>query len=92
VKAFFYLLLRIVCYPALAVVLAAGLALIFVSLNGECPPIRGEIGVTCVTKFSQALADFGLLVGAFTLDKGFPIVLAIGGLIFLMRDTRRKRT
>jgi hypothetical protein len=92
VKAFFYLLLRIVCYPALAVVLAAGLALIFVSLNGECPPIIGEIGVTCVTKFSQTLADFGLLVGTFALDKGFPIVLAVGGLIFLMRDTRRKRT
>ena len=92
VKGFFYLLLRIVCYPALAIVLAAGLALIVVSYNGECPPIRGEIGVTCVSKLSQALADFGLLVGTFTLDKGFPIVLAVGGLIFLMRDTRRKRT
>jgi hypothetical protein len=92
VKGFFYLLLRIVCYPALAIVLAAGLALIVVSVNGQCPPISGEIGVTCVSKFSQALADFGLLVGTFTLDKGFPIVLAVGGLIFLMRDTRRKRT
>jgi hypothetical protein len=90
VKAFFYLLLRIVCYLAFAIVLAAGLALIFVSVNGQCPPISGEIGVTCVTKFSQALADFGLMVGAFTLDKGFPIVLAVGGLIFLMRDMRRK--
>ncbi len=38
-KPFFYLLLRIVCYPAIAVVLAAGLALIFVSFNGQCPPI-----------------------------------------------------
>jgi hypothetical protein len=92
VKGFFYLLLRIVCYPALAIVLAGGLALIVVSMNGQCPPISGEIGVTCVTKFSQALADFGLLVGTFTLDKGFPIILAIGGLVFLMRDTRRRRT
>jgi hypothetical protein len=89
-KAVFFLLLRIVCYPALAIVLAAGLALIFVSVNGQCPPISGEIGVTCVTKFSQLLADFGLLVGTFTLDKGFPIVLAVGGLVFLMRDARRR--
>jgi hypothetical protein len=90
-KPFVYLLLRIICYPALAIVLAAGLALIVVSFNGGCPPISGEIGVTCVSEFSQMLADFGLLVGTFTLDNGFPIVLAIGGLIFLMRDTRRKR-
>jgi len=91
VKGFFYLLLRIVCYPALVVVLAAGLALIFVSLNGQCPSIS-EIGVTCVTALSQYAADFGLGVVGFALNTGFPIVLALGGLIFLMRDTRRKRT
>jgi hypothetical protein len=90
-KAVFFLLLRIVCYPALAIVLAGGFALIFVSVNGQCPPIS-EIGVTCVTKFSQSLADFGLMVGGFTLDTGFPIVLAVGGLIFLMRDAWSKRT
>ena len=90
-KPFFYLLLRIVCYPALVVVLAAGLALIFVSINGQCPPIS-EIGVTCVTPLSQHAADFGLGIAGFALNTGFPIVLAVGGLIFLMRDTRRKRT
>jgi hypothetical protein len=91
VKGFFYLLLRVVCYPALVVVLAAGLALIFVSINGQCPPIS-EIGVTCVTSLSQYAADFGLGVAGFALNTGVPIVLAVGGLIFLMRDTRRKRT
>ena len=90
-KAVFYLLLRIVCYPALALVLAAGFALIFVSVNGQCPPIS-EIGVTCVTRFSQHAADFGLGVAGFALNTGFPIVLAVGGLIFLMRDAWRKRT
>jgi hypothetical protein len=89
-RPLFYLL-RIVCYPALAIVLAAGLALIFVSINGQCPPIS-EIGVTCVTPLSQHAADFGLGIAGFALNTGFPIVLAVGGLIFLMRDTRRKRT
>lgn len=87
----FFLLLRLICYPALAIALAALLALAVVSVNGQCPPMS-EIGVTCATKFSQALADFGLAVGEFTLDTGFPIVLAVGGLILLLRDLRHWRT
>ena len=85
-----FLVLRLICYPALAIVLAAGAALITVNVNGQCPPLT-EIGVTCATKFSQRLADFGLTVGVFTLDTGVPIVLAVGGLIFLLRDVRRSR-
>ena len=70
-KTVFFLLLRLICYPALAIVLAAGAALIVISVNGQCPPIN-EAGVTCATKFSQRLADFGLTVASFTLDTGFP--------------------
>jgi hypothetical protein len=88
-KTVFFLLLRLICYLTLAIVLAAGLGLIVVSVNGQCPPLS-ELGVTCITKFSQALADFGLMVGEFSLNTGFPIVLAVGGLIFLARDARRK--
>ena len=88
-KTVFFLLLRLICYPALAIVLAAGAALIVISVNGQCPPIN-EAGVTCATKFSQVLADFGLTVAAVALDTGVPVVLAVGGLIFLMRDVRRK--
>ena len=87
-RAAFFLLLRLICYVALAITLAAVLALLVISVNGQCPPIS-EIGVTCATRWSQALADFGLAVGEFTLDTGFPIVLAVGGLIFLGRDLRR---
>jgi hypothetical protein len=87
-KTVFFLLLRLICYPALALELAAALALTVVKVNGQCPPIS-EVGVACVTKFSQRLADFGLGVAGFALDTGVPIVLAVGGLIFLMRDVRR---
>ena len=89
-KTVFFLLLRLICCPTLAIVLAAGAALIVVKVNGQCPPLT-EIGVTCVTKFSQRIADFGLAVGVFTLDTGVPIVLAVGGLIFLLRDLRCRR-
>jgi hypothetical protein len=89
-KSVFFLLLRLICYPALAIVLAAGLALIVISVNGQCPPLS-DIGVTCAGRTSQKLADFGLMVLGFTLDTGFPIVLAVGGLIFMLRDARRRR-
>ncbi len=89
-KTVFFLLLRLICYPALAIVMVAGGALITVKVNGQCPPLT-EIGVTCATKFSQLLADFGLAVGVFTLDTGVPLVLAVGGLILLLRDVRRSR-
>jgi hypothetical protein len=89
-SAFFFLLLRLICYVTLAVVLAASVALIVISVNGQCPPIT-SIGVTCIGRNSQRLADFGLTVMGFTLDTGFPIVLAVGGVIFLMRDIRSRR-
>jgi hypothetical protein len=89
-KTVFFLLLRLICYLALAILVAAAFALLIISVNGQCPAMT-EIGVTCATSFSQALADFGLAVGVFALDTGVPIVLAVGGLIFLMRDLRRRR-
>ena len=86
-KTVFFLLLRLICYLALAIAVAAGVALLVVTVNGQCPPLS-EIGVTCATKFSQSLADFAFAVATFALDSGFSIVLAVGGLIFLMRDAR----
>ena len=89
-KTVFFLLLRLICYPALALAILASLALAIVSVNGQCPPMT-ELGVTCATKLSQGLADFSLAVLVTALDTGVPIVLAVGGLIFLMRDVRRWR-
>jgi hypothetical protein len=89
-KTVFFLLLRLICYPALVILLASAFALLVIRVNGQCPTLT-ELGVTCATSFSQALADFGLAVGVFSLDTGVPIVLAVGGLIFLMRDLRRRR-
>ena len=88
-KSIFFLLLRLICYLALALLVAGGVALLTVWVNGQCPPMS-ELGVTCATRFSQRLADFGLTVVAFALDTGVPIVLAAGGLIYLLRDLRRR--
>jgi hypothetical protein len=89
-RSAFFLLLRLVCYPALAVMLAAGAALGIVWVNGQCPPFD-EVGVTCATRFSQALADFGIAIALFSAITGLPVIPALGGAAFLVFDLRRKR-
>ena len=92
-KTVFFLLLRLICYPALLLLSAAAIALLIVSVNGQCPPMNdaavNDFNITCATKFSEGIANFGLTVAAVSLDSGVPIVLAVGGLIFLLRDLRR---
>lgn len=88
-KTAFFLLLRLICYLALVILAAAALSVLVIFVNGQCsPPI--DMAVVCATRFSQRLADFGLAVGVFTLDTGVPILLAVGGLIFLLRDLRHR--
>src|SRR5438552_18751908 len=89
-RSAFFLLLRLICYPALAVMLAAGVALAIVWVNGQCPPFD-EVGVTCATKFSQGLADFGLSVALFSPFSGLPAIPELGGAVFLLFDLRRQR-
>jgi len=89
-RSAFFLLLRLICYPALALMLAAGAALAIVWVNGQCPPLD-ELGVTCATRFSQWLADFGMAIAVYSAFTGIPVIPALGGAIFLVFDLRRKR-
>ena len=89
-RSAFFLLLRLICYPALAVMIAAGAALGIVWVNGQCPPFD-ELGVTCATRFSQTLADFGLAIALFSAVTGIPVIPALAGAAFLVFDLRRKR-
>ena len=88
-RSAFFLLLRLICYPALALMLAAGAALAIVWVNGQCPPLD-ELGVTCATRFSQRLADFGLAVAVFSALTGIPVIPALGGVVFMVIDLRRR--
>src|ERR1041384_2672587 len=89
-RSAFFLLLRLICYPALAVMRAPGTALAIVWVNGQCPPLD-EVGVTCATKFSQALADFGLAVALYSALTGIPAIPALVGAVLLAFDLRSKR-
>jgi hypothetical protein len=89
-KSAFFLLLRLICYAALAVAAVTLASWLFITVNGQCPPLS-FIGVTCKTQFSEGLADFVLTVADITLTTGVPALLALGGLIFLVRDATPRR-
>jgi hypothetical protein len=83
-----FLLLRLICYGALAVAALALFALILVLGSRQCPPLSMQ-GVTCATGFFQALADLVLAIADFSLSNALPIPAALGGLTFLVYDVRR---
>ena len=91
-KTVFFLLLRLICYPALAIVVAAGVALIVVSVNGQCPRITARSASPARQGFRRGSPTSASVLLSYTLDTGFPIVLAAGGLIFFLRDMRRRRS
>src|ERR1700724_2357050 len=84
------LLLKLVCYVALGLVLAGIAALVFVTKMGLCPRLD-EGAVECVSPFAESLGNFGLGVVLVTAFTGLPGLLAIAGLVILIRDLLRWR-
>ena len=79
------ILLRIACYAGLLLV-AAGFAALYVA-HGDCP--RLDTGaVICNTAAAQDLGNFALSVMLISFFTGVPLVLALGGLIYLFVDLR----
>ncbi len=79
-----FLILRIVCYLALVLVLSSIVALVVAMTFGECAQGSGG-GIDCTSSLAQGVVDaaFGmLLLSVFT---GFPALLALGGIFFLIR-------
>jgi hypothetical protein len=79
---FLFLALKLLCYIALAVVLAGIAATVFVSKMGGCPRFD-EGAVECVSPFYEQLGYFGLAVLLSSFLTGLP---AVAGLVFLIRD------
>lgn len=79
------ILLRLACYAGLLLV-AAGFAALYVA-QGDCP--RLDTGaVICNSAWSQDLGNFALSVMLISFFTGVPLVLALGGLIYLIIDLR----
>jgi hypothetical protein len=76
------LVVRLLCYLALAIVVAGILAAIVVAQTGGCPRFD-EGAVQCISPFYEQLGYFALAVLLSSFITGLP---AIAGVVFLIRD------
>lgn len=82
----YWIVLRSICYLGLLFVASGVGALALVHGLGGCPTLAtGETG--CTGPFYQAVYDWGVSVLVITAFKGLPGLLALGGLVFLVRDS-----
>lgn len=84
------LLLKAICYLALAFVGSGILALVFVSEMGGCPRLD-EGAVQCSSDFYYDVGMYGLSVAYLALFTGLPAILALAGAVLLVRDLLRWR-
>lgn len=87
VKKAFFILLRVLCYASLAVVVWAFVTVQWL-LGGDCPTIHTG-AVICNTPEAQETANTALGVILVTVFTGVPALLALGGLVFLVKDLWR---
>ena len=80
-----WLLFKFVSYLALLIVAAGIASLVLVFKLDVCPRLD-EGGITCVTPFYEQIASFGVGVALATVFTGLPGLLAIAGVVFLVRD------
>ena len=85
-----FLIFGLASYLALAIVLAAIAAAVIVSRSGGCPRLD-EGAVECVSPFYADLGYFSLGVLLAAGFSGLPAILAVAGLVFLIRDLLHMR-
>ncbi len=84
-----FLILRIVCYLALALVVGSPVALVAALTFGGCTQ-NGD-WIACTSSVAQGAANAAnitLLTSVFT---GVPVLLSLGGIFFLIRAALRRR-
>ncbi len=86
-KKAFFILLRVLCYASLAVV-AWALVTLQLLLGGDCPTIHTG-AVICNTPEAQEQGNLVMSVMLVTFFTGVPAALALGGVVFLVKDLWR---
>lgn len=80
-----------ICYIALVVLIAAGLGFGFLYFMGECQNYLAE-GSTCSSNFYSKIAEFSYTVILGTLFTFFPLILALGGVFWILRNIHHNKT
>ena len=86
-KVLFWRILRILCYLALVIVLAGFVSLVFPFVTDNCANQSGGT-VSCTNPFYRDMFEFGFTVVMFSIFTGLPGLLALGGIVFLVKDLR----
>ncbi len=84
-----FLVLRIVCYLALALIVGSFAALMVTGTFGGCTQ-SGDL-VDCSSPPLQSLANGANIVLLTSVFTGVPVLLALGGIFFLIRALVRSR-
>jgi hypothetical protein len=87
----FLKIFEFVCYIALVILIAAGLGYGFLYLMGECQHFLAEAS-TCSSGFYSKIAEFTYTVILGTLFSFFPLILALGGIFWILRNIHHKKT
>ncbi len=85
-----YLLLRLVCYAALILVVLGFGSVIVLSLTQACSRIDTG-AIVCSSETYKQIGEFGMGVMLVTVFTGLPMLLALGGVFFLIRKIYRWR-
>lgn len=84
-----YLIVRVICYCALALVVAGFGSFFLLGALDVCP--RLDTGsISCNTPFQEGVAEFGLGVMLVSVFTGIPLLLALAGLFFMVRGLYRR--
>jgi hypothetical protein len=83
-------LARIVGYASLAIVLAAAAILLLFGQTNLCPSFH-EGRVACASPLYQGLGEFAMAVVLMTAFTGLPLLFALLGAVFAVKDLRRWR-
>jgi hypothetical protein len=86
-----FILFKAACYLTLVFVVAGVASLVVVTELGVCPRLN-EGGISCISPGYEGLAKFGLTVVLGSVFTGLPALLALAGLVFLVRDLLRWRS
>ena len=84
-----YLIARVICYCALALVVAGFGSFFLLGALDVCPRLdTGEI--SCNTPFQESVASYGMGIMLISVFTGIPLLLAMAGLFFLVRGLYRR--
>lgn len=85
-----WVILKVMCYGALAFVVVGFISLVAPSMLGLCDEPVGTT-IKCSDPLYRSIFEFGFTVVMLTVFTGLPGLLALGGVGFLIRDVFWRR-